>query len=644
MIEQPEHAAILIVDDDEINRSVLQTRFKRVGFEELATAGSGKEALEIAQQRRPDIVLLDVMMPEMNGFEVTQQLRTMYPHDFIPIILVSALQKAQDRVQGIEAGANDFISKPYDFEELLARVQSLLALKRARDELQVERERLALLFDTSRMLAAELEYDSLLHQIIRLTTSLANADKTLLVTLDADGAFREKIVYSPGGEPRSTDTIDPRVLEEGLIGWVIRHRQPVFLEDVQNDPRWAHLPDDDETWGAAIAVPLIRGDRVLGAGLMVSKQAGAFVPEHLNLLMAIGNQAGITLQNAELFEETRQQRARTEALLNQTGDPVLVTDSEGRISRINPAAERILRLGSDAVNQPLGEVFSLKLADLLYRAQDRHSPVSGEYTISRGEDDQMTFNVSISPVEEVGFVLLWRDVSALKENERIRLATERAERQRVLDALSRYMSTALVERVLGDPDILSRRERRDALILFADLRGFTRLTAEHPPNDVIMLLNDVFTEMIDIVYQHEGVVFDIAGDELMVGFNVPYSQPDARHRALATAIAMQQRFAELQQKWAAQGMNVGMGVGINSGQVVLGHVGGRSRMSYAMVGEAVNVAHRLVEIAEDGQIVVATEVLADGLPDPGGLAISELDSRPIKGVDRPLPMTLIELS
>jgi class 3 adenylate cyclase len=338
-----------------------------------------------------------------------------------------------------------------------------------------------------------------------------------------------------------------------------------------------------------------------------------------------------------------QEQQRTNALLTHIGTPVVVTDPDGLIIRTNPAADEIFGLGIDALTRPLGDVFGLALADLLQRAQERGGMVSGEYSRRGQEVDHQPFNVSISPIAEVGYILLWQDISGLKESEQVRLDSERAETQRVLSTFSRYMSTALIERVLTDRDILTRRERREAVVLFADLRGFTRLTVEHPPDAVFALLNDLFSELLEIVNTREGLVFDITGDELMITFNVPYSQSDLNHRALLTAIDMQRRFADLQRKWHERGMEVGMGIGIDRGPVVLGHLGGSSHMNYSMVGEAVNISHRLVEIAEDAQIVVTPEILAEGLPDSVTVTMVEMTPRPLKGKDEPQPMTLITL-
>lgn len=635
-------ASILIVDDIQTNCNLLRSLLLLEGFSHVMVATHGQTALGMMAEHLPDLVLLDVRMPDLDGFEVTRRIRAAYPDRFIPIILISTLDEPQDRVRGIQVGANDFLSRPFDVQELLARIHSLLALKRMRDELDADRQRLALLNEVSRLLTAQLDYGALTHQIVTLALNLTGANKAVLIALDEEGKFSHKVIAYPHQPPRSTSTIDRRVLDEGLLGWVLCKRQAVVVEDTHCDPRWVELADDEEA-AAALAVPLLRGDEVVGALLVTSPQVGAFGTEHLNLLLAVGSHAAIALENARLYEEARRQRARTEILLNQTGDPVIVADGEGRITRINPAARRILDLDDATLGRSVEEVFGLGLSDLLLRAQERHSAVSGGYTRRIPDSEPRTFHVSVSPIEGVGYLMVWQDITALKEGEQARLRSEQAERERVLTALSRYMSPALIKRVLSDPHILRRRERREAYVLFADLRGFTRLTVEHAADDVMALLNDVFAEMMEIVYEHEGVVFDIAGDELMIGFNVPYDQPDAPQRTLATAIAMQRRFADLKAKWAQRGMRVGMGIGINHGPVVLGHVGGRDRMNYAMVGEAVTIAHRLVELAADGQIIATPSTLPTPLPTFEGVTMRELPPQVLKGRAEPLALVAIEV-
>jgi len=129
-------ARILVVDDLVPNVRLLEAKLAREYFEVL-TASSGAEALEIAAAENPDIVLLDVMMPEMDGFEVCRRLKADPDTMHIPVVMVTALNDAVDRVQGLEAGADDFLSKPINDVALLARVRSLLRLKLMLDELRL---------------------------------------------------------------------------------------------------------------------------------------------------------------------------------------------------------------------------------------------------------------------------------------------------------------------------------------------------------------------------------------------------------------------------------------------------------------------------------------------------------------------------
>jgi putative two-component system response regulator len=132
---------ILIVDDNLQNVELLEAYLIPQRYE-IITAFSGEEALNKLSNNQIDLVLLDVMMPGMNGFEVTRKIREDSNHALIPIILVTALRETEDRIKGIDAGCDDFISKPVDKMELLARVRSLLKVKAYNDLLSNYRNEL----------------------------------------------------------------------------------------------------------------------------------------------------------------------------------------------------------------------------------------------------------------------------------------------------------------------------------------------------------------------------------------------------------------------------------------------------------------------------------------------------------------------
>jgi DNA-binding response OmpR family regulator len=134
-------AKILVVDDTPLNVKMLDDLLTFKGYR-VSTAASGAEGLAKVESERPDLVLLDVMMPGMNGYEVCQAIRANPAYGILPVVMVTALDPAQERIKGIEAGADDFLSKPINQAELLARVKSLLRIKELYDTTQSQAKEL----------------------------------------------------------------------------------------------------------------------------------------------------------------------------------------------------------------------------------------------------------------------------------------------------------------------------------------------------------------------------------------------------------------------------------------------------------------------------------------------------------------------
>ena len=135
-------ARILIVDDNETNRDILVTRLSKHGYETLQAA-DGEEALACASQHHPDLILLDVEMPKLDGFEVCRRLKKDPDMPFMPIILCTARAASQDVVTGLDAGADEYLTKPIDQAALVARVRSMLRIKELHDQVQAQAKDLA---------------------------------------------------------------------------------------------------------------------------------------------------------------------------------------------------------------------------------------------------------------------------------------------------------------------------------------------------------------------------------------------------------------------------------------------------------------------------------------------------------------------
>src|SRR6185503_14840711 len=132
-------ARVLVVDDVELNVKLLEAKLASEYFE-VVTAYNGHSALELAEAEPPDIILLDVMMPRMDGFEVCRRLKANQRTTDIPVVMVTALSDVSDRLRGLEVGADDFLTKPVNDIALFARVRSLVRLRRMMVELRLREE------------------------------------------------------------------------------------------------------------------------------------------------------------------------------------------------------------------------------------------------------------------------------------------------------------------------------------------------------------------------------------------------------------------------------------------------------------------------------------------------------------------------
>ncbi len=194
------------------------------------------------------------------------------------------------------------------------------------------------------------------------------------------------------------------------------------------------------------------------------------------------------------------------------------------------------------------------------------------------------------------------------------LEAEVKRRKEIGDTFRRYVSPGLVDQILSDSHLRNsalknKSTRVNATVLFADMRGFTRMSEQLAASEVVPLLNEYFRLLTQIVFQYEGTVFNMAGDCLMVGFGVPFEQPDATVRAFRAAKEMLVRFNELIDTWrASYGIEAGLGIGINEGDVVAGNVGSSAYMNYTVIGDAVNVAARLSQRARAGEMLFSQHV------------------------------------
>jgi class 3 adenylate cyclase len=179
------------------------------------------------------------------------------------------------------------------------------------------------------------------------------------------------------------------------------------------------------------------------------------------------------------------------------------------------------------------------------------------------------------------------------------------------DTFERYMSKQLADKLLDDMDTSSISlggERRYVTVLFTDVRGFTSFSERMDPAEVISLLNEYFTMMVEVVVTNKGWIDKFIGDAMMVTFGVPTKYDDDAVRAVRTGLGMQAAVRELNKKRVARGDDpVHSGIGINTGTVIAGNVGSQERMNYTVIGDAVNLAARLEPLSYEENVLISNE-------------------------------------
>jgi adenylate cyclase len=187
-------------------------------------------------------------------------------------------------------------------------------------------------------------------------------------------------------------------------------------------------------------------------------------------------------------------------------------------------------------------------------------------------------------------------------------AHERLAREEVARAnYSRFLPEYVVKQMLENPDSFKLGGVNQTItILFADIRGFTRISEHAPPEKIVSLLNRYFSAMTDIIFAHGGTLDKYLGDGLMALFGAPTATPEDASNALNAAVAMQRRVLSINQELRDEGLSeIGVGMGLHTGEVTVGYIGSERRSEYTAIGDAVNTASRLESNAQGGQILIS---------------------------------------
>jgi len=231
--------------------------------------------------------------------------------------------------------------------------------------------------------------------------------------------------------------------------------------------------------------------------------------------------------------------------------------------------------------------------------------------------------------EDLEFLIAFSGIAAVAiENSKLLNQIQRE--AVVLSNFQRYFAPNLAEQIASQEGAVQLGgTRKPVVVFFSDIRGFTPMSERMGPDDIATLLNEYFTEMVEIVFEHGGTLDKFMGDAIMALWGAPISHDDDADRAIKAAIEMQMVLAKLNVKWAAEGrQRVEIGIGIDYYEVFAGNIGSDRRLEYTVIGDAVNTASRLCSMAGPGEIIL-TKRFYDELKQPP--AVEELEAMELKG-------------
>lgn len=477
-------------------------------------------------------------------------------------------------------------------------------VSRLRAQVTQETQLAALLARCAELMNSQQDIAVILRTVLDLAVEFTQAERGFIALTRPSQPLSISVLHNLNGADYEAD----RRVSQSIIDRVLQSGEPLITTDAQLDER-INVAESiiAQQIRSIICIPLQTKDDIIGVVYLDSRlMPGLFSRREPEALFAFAHLAGPAIENARLFAQERARLSEISALeafrtrILETVAGGVITLGHSNITSFNHAAEKTFGVAAnDFLFQSIHalDAYIPELAALL-ETRDAGS-VSTNYVGGFTRDHRaLSLELRIAPVDLRNTVIVVNDLTAEHALEK---------------SFSRYLAPHLVQSLLHDPQSIQLGGKREqATILFADIRGFTAMSAQMPPEEVVEMLNRYLERAVADIFAREGLLDKFHGDGVMAVFGPPRVREDDARRAVESAFALQESVEQLSQTMQHP---FRISIGLATGTVVAGHIGSMQRMDYTVIGDAVNLASRLQAKAPPGGILCdEVTYLAAGCP------------------------------
>ncbi len=562
-------------------------------------------------------------------------------------ILTVPMRTAKGDVVGVAQVLNknsgNFTSDDLALVDAITRQTSSFFINaQLHEEIKKIQYRESQLLEITTSLAQELNLKPLLQKIMEVVTTILNAERSSIFLYDpktkelcshvAQGVQESEIRF-----PCST----------GIAGSVFTSRNTINIEDAYQDERFNKEFDRKTGYktNTILCMPIInKKDEAIGVIQVLNKLNGFFVEDDENSLKAFCSQSSIAIENAQLFEEIMNIKNYNENILESMSNGVLSINSDNIITKGNSAIQKLLRHEHNPdyiLGKNIDKIFIEKNHWILETIQQvkengrAYVAMDVEFSIipyfhdefpNERRREKAFINLSVIPLfntqkEHIGCIIIMEDISKEK---------------RIRGTMARYIPKELTDKLLNEDNTILGGTTLKTSILFSDIRNFTSISEKMSPQEVVYLLNEYFTIMLDIIDDHEGILDKFIGDAIMAVFGVPFKGDNDADNSVQTAIKMIKALKIFNAIQASKGKEkITIGIGINTEEVLSGNIGSMRRMDYTVIGDGVNLASRIESANKTyGTSLLISEFTFKELK--VNYHIREVDIIKVKGKEKPV--------